>query len=162
VVAKLAPETLLQARVQRRLPDVAERRVAQLVPQAQRRDEVLAQPHRPRNGPRALRDLAPLGQPRAGVAALGGEAHVRHGLSPRRAPWPVRSPETASRCGRTRISGACPTRCTPTRRARSRVRRTRSSRPTPITTPTRATPRTGGTGRTGPTRRTLAPAATAT
>ena len=77
VVAEAGPEALAQARVQRRLADVAERRVAEVVAQPDRLGQVLVEAQRPRHGPRDLRDLERVGEPRAVVIALGRDEHLR-------------------------------------------------------------------------------------
>ena len=82
VVAELAAEALLQARIERRLADVPERRVAEVVPEPDRLDEVLVEPQRARHGARDLRDLERVGQPRAVVVALGRDEHLRLVLEP--------------------------------------------------------------------------------
>ena len=67
----VGPEALAQAAVEHGLADVAEGRVAEVVPQPDRLGEVLVEAQRPGHGPRDLGDLERVGQPRAVVVALG-------------------------------------------------------------------------------------------
>jgi hypothetical protein len=76
-VAEAAPEALAQAAVEDRLADVPERRVAEVVPEADRLREVLVERQRPRHRARDLRDLERVRQPRAEVVALGRDEDLR-------------------------------------------------------------------------------------
>ena len=82
VVAKAAPEALLQAAVERVLADVAERRVAEVVAEPDRLDQVLVERQRPRDGARDLGDLERVGQPRAVVVAARRHEHLGLVLEP--------------------------------------------------------------------------------
>jgi hypothetical protein len=81
-VAKARAEALAQAGVQGRLADMAEGRVAEVVAEPDRLDQVLVQAQRPRHGSRHLRDLEGVGEPCAVVVALGGDEHLRLVLEP--------------------------------------------------------------------------------
>jgi hypothetical protein len=61
---------------------VPERRVAEIVPQADRLDQVLVQIERAGHRARDLRDLQRVGQPRAEVVALRRYEHLRLVLQP--------------------------------------------------------------------------------
>ena len=82
VVAEPAPEALARAAVQHVLPDVAERRVPEVVPEPDRLREVLVQPQRPRHRARDLGRLQRVGEPRPVVVALGRHEHLRLVLEP--------------------------------------------------------------------------------
>ena len=82
VVAEAAAEALGQRPVEDVLADVAERRVAEVVPEADRLDEVLVEPERPRDRARDLGDLDRVGQPRAEVVALRRDEHLGLVLEP--------------------------------------------------------------------------------
>ena len=82
VVPEPAAEALARAAVQHVLADVAERRVAEVVPEPDRLREVLVQPQRPRDRARDLRRLQRVGEPRAVVVALGRHEHLRLVLEP--------------------------------------------------------------------------------
>ena len=71
VVAEAAPERGVERIVERLLTRVTERRVAGVVPEADRLDEVLVQPQRPRDDARDRGRLERVGHPRAVVVALG-------------------------------------------------------------------------------------------
>ena len=82
VVPEAAPEALARAAVQHVLPDVAERRVAEVVPQPDRLREVLVQPQRPRDRARDLGRLQRVREPRPVVVALRRHEHLRLVLEP--------------------------------------------------------------------------------
>ena len=69
VVAKALPEALFQAAVEHLLADVPERRVPEVVAEADRLDQVLVQAQRPGDRPRDRGDLERVGEPRAVVVA---------------------------------------------------------------------------------------------
>src|SRR5215210_4089329 len=71
VVAKPAPPALAQARVEHRLPGVAEGRMAEVVAEPDRLGEVLVQPERSRHAARDPAGLERVGEARAVVVALG-------------------------------------------------------------------------------------------
>ena len=81
-VAEAAAEALGQARVEHRLADVPERRVAEVVPEPDRLDEVLVERERARDRARDLGDLERVGEPRAEVVALGRDEDLRLVLQP--------------------------------------------------------------------------------
>ena len=56
---------------------MAERRVADIVRQAQRLGQILVQPQRARDGAADLRDFDAVGQPDAEMVAVGGHEHLR-------------------------------------------------------------------------------------
>ena len=76
-VTEAGAEALAQARVESVLADVAEGRVPEVVAEADRLREVLVEAERAGDGPRDLRDLERVRQPRAEVVALGGDEHLR-------------------------------------------------------------------------------------
>ena len=76
-VAEAAAVALAQAAVENRLADVAERRVAEVVAQADRLGQVLVERERPSDRPRDLRDLERVGQPSAVVVALRRDEDLR-------------------------------------------------------------------------------------
>ena len=82
VVAELPAEALLQARVEHRLADVPERRVAEVVTEPDRLGEVLVEAQRASDRARDLGDLERVGQPGAVVVALGRHEHLRLVLQP--------------------------------------------------------------------------------
>jgi len=69
-VAKAAAVALAQAAVEDGLPDVPERRMAEVVPESDRLREVLVERQCAGHRPGDLRDLERVGQPRAVVVAL--------------------------------------------------------------------------------------------
>ena len=77
VVAEADAEALAPAGVQHALADVPERRVPDVVPEADRLHEVLVERQRPRHGARDLRRLQRVGQPRPVVVALRRHEHLR-------------------------------------------------------------------------------------
>ena len=77
VVAKSAPPLLAHAVVEGGLADVAERRVAEVVPERDRLREVLVQPERPSDVAGDPARLERVRQPRAVVVALRGDEHLR-------------------------------------------------------------------------------------
>ncbi len=77
VVAKVAPEALFQAGVEHLLADVPEGRVAEIVAQPDRLDEVLVQPQRPRHGARDRGHLERVSETRAVVVATGRHEDLR-------------------------------------------------------------------------------------
>ncbi len=119
VVAKAAPEALVQRAVERLLAGVAEGRVAEVVPEADRLGQVLVQPQRPRDGARDPAGLERVREPRAVVVALRGDEDLRLVLQPPEAlrvhdPVAValegraqaaRAPRGALRAGRIRVGG---------------------------------------------------------
>ena len=70
------------APVERLLADVAERRVAEVVPEPDRLGQVLVQPQRPRDGPGDEAGLERVREPRPVVVALGRDEHLRLVLQP--------------------------------------------------------------------------------
>ena len=82
VVAKATAESLLHGDVERVLARMPERRVAHVVPEADRLDEILVQPERPRDDARDRRRLERVGHPRAVVVALGVDEDLRLPLQP--------------------------------------------------------------------------------
>ena len=82
VVAEPAAEALARAAVEHVLADVAERRVAEVVPEPDRLRQVLVEPQRPRHRARDLRRLQRVGQPRPVVVALRRHEHLRLVLEP--------------------------------------------------------------------------------
>ncbi len=72
VVAKAGAEALAQAHVEELLADMAERRVPEVVAEADRFDEVLVERQRAGDGARDLGHLERVGQPRAVVVAASG------------------------------------------------------------------------------------------
>ena len=77
VVVELAAEALFQALVEGVLADVPERRVAEVVTEPDRLDQILVERERPRDGARDRRDLERVGQARAVVVAQRGHEHLR-------------------------------------------------------------------------------------
>ena len=82
VVAEAAPEARLERAVERLLPRVPERRVPEVVAEADRLGEVLVQPQRPCDGARDAAGLDRVSEPRAVVVALGGDEDLRLVLQP--------------------------------------------------------------------------------
>ena len=72
VVEERRAEALAQAAVQRLLADVPERRVAEVVAEPDRLDQVLVERQRPRHRARHLGDLERVGQP--GPVVVAGRA----------------------------------------------------------------------------------------
>ena len=72
----------MQAVVEHRLADVPERRVPQVVPEADRLREVLVQPQRARHVAGDPAGLERVGEARAVVVALGGDEHLGLVLEP--------------------------------------------------------------------------------
>ena len=62
--------------VQPLLAGMAERRVAEVVGQAQRFGQILVEAERPGNGAADLRDLDAVGQPDPEMVAVGGDEHL--------------------------------------------------------------------------------------
>ena len=91
---------LAQQLVERLLARVAERRVAEVVAEPDRLDEILVQPQRPRDAARDAGRLERVRQPRAEVVALGVDEDLR--LVPRAGGTP-----SSGRCGRGRAGTAC-------------------------------------------------------
>ena len=77
VVLEAAAEALAAGRRRDRLADVAERRVAEVVPHPDRLDEVLVEAQRARDGAGDLRHLERVREARAVVIALGRHEHLR-------------------------------------------------------------------------------------
>ena len=77
VVTKAAVEALTKAGVDDRLADMAERRVAEIVSEPDRLDEILVEGERTRDRARDLRDLERMGHARAVVVALGRHEDLR-------------------------------------------------------------------------------------
>ena len=77
VVAKAAVEVLAQAVVEHVLADVAEGRMAEIVPKPDGLGEVLVEPQGARDGARDLRHLERMGQARAEMVALGRHEDLR-------------------------------------------------------------------------------------
>ena len=77
VVAKVASEARFQAAVEHLLADVPERRVPEVVAEADRLDQILVQPQRPRHRARDRRHLQRVRQPRAVVVAARRHEHLR-------------------------------------------------------------------------------------
>src|SRR5437763_1799394 len=71
-----------RARIQRRLAEMPERRVAEVVPQTDRLHQVLVEPQRARDGARDLCDLQRVGEPRPVVVTLGRHEHLGLMLEP--------------------------------------------------------------------------------
>ena len=82
VVAEASPEALVHGRVERVLARMPERRVAHVVAEADRLDEILVQPQRPRDDARDRGRLERVGHPRAVVVALGVDEDLRLALQP--------------------------------------------------------------------------------
>ena len=82
VVAEAPPEARLQRAVERLLAGVPERRVPEVVPEADRLREVLVQPQRAGDGARDAAGLDRVGEPRAVVVALGGDEDLGLVLEP--------------------------------------------------------------------------------
>ena len=76
VVAEAHAEALHRAAVQHLLADVAEGRVPEVVPQADRLREVLVQAQRTSHGARDRGDLQRVGEARAVVVALGRHEYL--------------------------------------------------------------------------------------
>ena len=76
-MAEAAAEALAQARVEHALADVAERRVAEVVPEPDRLGQVLVEPERPGDGARDPARLERVGQAGAVVVALGRDEDLR-------------------------------------------------------------------------------------
>ena len=92
VVAEVPPEALFQAHVERLLADVAEGGMAEVVPQAERLDEVLVQPQRPGHRARDARDLQRVGETGPVVVTLGATNTWVLCVRRRKAlPWRIRS-----------------------------------------------------------------------
>ena len=66
-------EALRANRIQRTLACVAERRMPKIMPQCDGLHQIFVQAQGPRDGPRDLRNLQRMGQPRAVVVALRGD-----------------------------------------------------------------------------------------
>ncbi len=77
VVAEAAAAALAQELVERLLPGVPERRMAEVVAEADRLDEILVQPQRPRDGARDAGRLERVREARAEVVALGVDEYLR-------------------------------------------------------------------------------------
>ena len=77
VVAEVAPEALFQAAVQHLLADVPERRMAEVVAEADRLHQILVQAQRARHRARDRRHLERVRQPRAVVVAARRHEHLR-------------------------------------------------------------------------------------
>ena len=77
VVAKAPAEALSQAAVEHLLADVPERRVPEVVAEADRLDQILVQAQRPRDRARDRRHLERVRQPRAVVVAQRRHEHLR-------------------------------------------------------------------------------------
>ena len=77
VMAKAAVEVPAQAVVEHVLADVAEGRMAEIVPQPDGLGQVLVEPQRARDGARDLGHLERVGQARAEVVALGRHEDLR-------------------------------------------------------------------------------------
>ncbi len=82
VVAETPAEPLGHGSVERVLARMPERRVAHVVPEPDRLDEILVQPERPRDDARDRRRLERVGHPRAVVVALGVDEDLRLPLQP--------------------------------------------------------------------------------
>ena len=72
----VVPERALEERSERLLPEVPERRVAEVVAEGDRLGEVLVQPERAGGGPGDLAHLQRVREPDAVVVALGGDEHL--------------------------------------------------------------------------------------
>ena len=77
VVAKASPEPLSQAAVERRLADVSERRMAEIVAETDRLGQILVERQRPGDRARHLGDLERVGQTCAVVVPGGRHEHLR-------------------------------------------------------------------------------------
>src|SRR5215204_505127 len=77
VVAESAPPALVDETVERGLADVAERRVAQVVPERDRLGQVLVERERPRHVAGDAARLERVSQAGAVVIALRGDEHLR-------------------------------------------------------------------------------------
>ena len=82
VVPEALAEACLDAGVQRALADVTERRMAEVVANADRLDQVLVESQGPRHRARDLGDLDRVGETRAVVIALGQHEHLGLVLEP--------------------------------------------------------------------------------
>ncbi len=120
IVAEGAVEALAQARIQHGLADVAERRVAEVVPEADRLREVLVEPQRARDRARDLRDLDRVREPRAVVVALGRDEDLRLVLQ---APEGLGVHDPVAIALQRRAQPAVGLRDAPARRPRARRRR---------------------------------------
>ncbi len=76
VVSEAPSGALAQRLVERLLADVAERRVAEVVPEADRLGQILVQTERPRDRPRDPARLQRVREPRAVVVALRRDEHL--------------------------------------------------------------------------------------
>ena len=81
-MAETVPAPCLQRLVQRLLPDVAEGRMPEVVPQPDRLGQVLVQPQRPRHRARDPARLERVSEPRPVVVTLGSDEHLRLVLQP--------------------------------------------------------------------------------
>ena len=77
VVAEAGAAALLQRVVEHLLADVAERRMAEVVPEADRLGQILVEAERPGDGPGDEARLERVGEPRPVVVALGGDEDLR-------------------------------------------------------------------------------------
>ena len=77
VTEPVTPETLAQAAIEHLLARVSERRVAEVVAEPDRLDQVLVEPQRPGDRPGDLRDLDRVGQTRPVVVPLRGDEDLR-------------------------------------------------------------------------------------
>src|SRR5207249_1529743 len=82
VVAKAAVGALAQNAVERLLPDVAERRVAEVVAEPDRLGQILVERESPRHRPRDARSLDRVREPGAVVIALRRDEYLRLVLQP--------------------------------------------------------------------------------
>ena len=71
------PPASASAASQRILAAMAERRVAEVVGQAQRLGQILVEAQRPGHGPADLRDFDRMGQPDPEMVAVGRDEHLR-------------------------------------------------------------------------------------
>ncbi len=112
VVAKADAEPLAQAGVEHRLPDVAEGRVSEVVPEPDRLGEVLVQRERPGHRAGDAARLQRVGEPRPEVVALGRDEDLRLVLeAPERLRVHHPVPVALERCAERRVLlGRHPTR----------------------------------------------------
>ncbi len=103
VVAEAAPESGVERIVERLLTRVTERRVAGVVPEPDRLDEVLVQPQRPRDDARDRGRLERVGHPRAVVVALRVDEDL---CLPLQAPERLRVDEAVAIALKRRSDGA--------------------------------------------------------
>ena len=115
VVLKAVGTVVAQRLVERLLADVAERRVAEVVPEADRLGQILVEPERPGHGAGDEAGLERVREPGPIVIALGGDEHLRLVLEP---PERLRVRDPVAIALKRRPHGAVVLRLAPTGRIR--------------------------------------------